>query len=73
MSRRNRRVVPPIRPTIRRKDKDVLPFHDVLGMLKTYDLTQNDIHELLDWIYLRYEGEYRYYNRLKTDEGKMIV
>lgn len=73
MTRRNRRIPAPTRPTFRRKDKDVLPFPELLKELKTYELSKSDVHELLEYLYARYEGEYRYYNRLLSDQNKKIV
>ena len=73
MSRRNRRVVPPPRPTVRSKEKDMYAFPKLLNELRKTDLSKTDVHLLLDYLYERYEGEYRYYNRLLKDKNKMIV
>ena len=73
MTRRNRRIPAPPRPTIRHKAKDEFPFEKLLEEIKKQDLSQTDVHAIMGYLYDRYEGEYRYYNRLLKDKGKMIV
>ena len=73
MTRRNRRIPAPPRPTIRHKAKDEFPFEKLLEEIKKLDLSQTDVHRLMNYLYAHYEGEFRYFNRLLKDKEKMII
>jgi hypothetical protein len=73
MTRRTRRVVAPPRATSRSKAKEEARFPILLKQFQQEQLSQSDVHKLLEFIYARYEGEYRYFNRILKDKGQMIV
>ena len=73
MTRRNRRIQPPPRISIRHKAKEEARFPLLLKQLQQEQLSKTDVHTLLAFLYGQYEGEYRYFNRLLKDKGKMIV